>query len=89
VPDRELDIDRVMTGNDEEPGYGLGAVQDAVDLASGQEQMTWIMHEGRRIAAIVPVDRVAELCLRHLKPVRPTTDPSVRPFHVDGSWCAP
>lgn len=87
MPDRELDID--VTRSQLTP-YGMAeALSDAIDLASDQEQMTWIMHKGRRIAAIVPVDRVAELCLRHLKPTRPTTDPSVRPFHVDGSWCAP
>lgn len=32
-------------------------VQDAIDLASDQDQMTWLVSNGKRIAAIVPVDQ--------------------------------
>jgi hypothetical protein len=35
------------------------ALEDAIDLASDQDQMTWLTDHGKRIAAIVPVD-VAE-----------------------------
>jgi hypothetical protein len=28
---------------------------DAIDLASDQDQMTWLLSDGKRIAAIVPV----------------------------------
>lgn len=41
------------------PENGWDELQDAADLASDQDQLTWIVRGGRRIAAIVPVD-VAE-----------------------------
>jgi hypothetical protein len=34
-------------------------IADAIDLASDQDKVTWITENGKRIAAIVPVD-VAE-----------------------------
>jgi hypothetical protein len=35
----------------------LSGLQDAIDLASDQDQVTWLTDHGRRIAAIVPVSR--------------------------------
>jgi hypothetical protein len=43
----------------------LDLIQDAIDLASDQDQMTYLTNsEGKRIAAIVPVD-MAEHATRH------------------------
>jgi hypothetical protein len=84
---RETEFDIDSQPHDE---YIVPHLIDAIDLASDQDTTTWLTRaDGKRIAAIVPVDRVAELCLRHLKPVRPARDPQVHPFHADGSWCAP
>jgi hypothetical protein len=65
-------------------GEGVRALEDAIDLASDQDRMTWLVSNGKRVAAIVPVDRVAEICLRHLKPVHQQSG-----FHADGSRCRP
>lgn len=35
----------------------LGNLEDAIDLASDQDQMTWLLDHGKRIAAIVPVEQ--------------------------------
>ena len=35
---------------------GGGPVADAVDAAAAQDQITWLTEDGKRIAAIVPVD---------------------------------
>jgi hypothetical protein len=35
----------------------LEALQDAIDLASDQDKMTWLLGRGKRIAAIVPVEQ--------------------------------
>jgi hypothetical protein len=77
--DKELDIGRVMTGNDEEPGCGLGAVRDAVDLASDQDQETWITEDGKRIACIVPAS-AAEYAL---KPVLAAEQPVQKDSEID------
>jgi hypothetical protein len=33
-----------------------GDIADAIDLASDQDQITWLTDHGKRVAAIVPVD---------------------------------
>jgi hypothetical protein len=43
-------------------------VNDAIDLASDQDQGTWLTEDGKRIAAIVPVD-VLEQHLNWLREV--------------------
>jgi hypothetical protein len=46
-----------------------GPLQDAIDLASDQDQMTWMVSDGKRVAAIVPVDWAEyELLIRTGKP---------------------
>ncbi len=37
----------------------LDGLADAIDLASDQDGITWLLYKGKRVAAIVPVD-VAE-----------------------------
>jgi hypothetical protein len=57
---KELEISHlasVRTGHLD--GVGEQRLLDAIDLASDQNQGTWLLDHGRRIAAIVPVD-VAE-----------------------------
>ena len=46
-------------------------LMDAIDLASDQDQMTWLVSDGKRIAAIVPVD-VAEAHERDIADVLAT-----------------
>jgi hypothetical protein len=49
-------------------GDWVNDLMDAIDLASDQDQMTWLIDgEGKRIAAIVPVES-AETALRFAEP---------------------
>lgn len=57
-------------------------LMDAIAGASDQDKVTWIMDGGKRIAAIVPPERVANICLRHLQPVFQSGG-----YHADGSRC--
>ena len=55
-------------------------VNDAIDLASDQDQATWLTEDGKRIAAIVPVD-VLEAHLNWLREVMTGEPlPDKRPF---------
>lgn len=55
-------------------------VNDAIDLASDQDQATWLTEGGKRIAAIVPVD-VLEAHLNWLREVMTGEPlPEQRPF---------
>jgi hypothetical protein len=56
---RELEIGNLGSSAETEDG-----LQDAIDLASDQDEGTWLTQDGKRIAAIVPVD-MAEYALRH------------------------
>lgn len=53
---RELDL----TVLDAQGACAVDDIQDAVDLASDQDQVTWLTDGGKRVAAIVPVE-AAEL----------------------------
>lgn len=50
MTDRELDLNGYST---EDLHY---EIVSAIDLASDQNQATWLTEDGKRIAAIVPVD---------------------------------
>jgi hypothetical protein len=63
VTDRELNVNEYRMAGE---AY-WDAVADAIDLASDQDTTTWLTDNGKRIAAIVPVD-VAE---------RAKTDPRI------------
>lgn len=54
--ERELDITMEAPGSPEESEQLLGRLMDAIDGASDQNWHTWLTIDGRRIAAIVPVD---------------------------------
>jgi hypothetical protein len=59
LPD-ELDITALTEGNTDEDyveqGQQAGKLIDAIDAASDQDHVTWLTSNGKRIAAIVPVD---------------------------------
>ena len=50
MADRELELRETSLATGQ-------AILDAIDLASDQDQMTWITNGGKRIAAIVPVEQ--------------------------------
>lgn len=52
MTDRELELDTPLPSSEKL----LEDLIDAVDLASDQDQATWLTSDGKRIAAIVPVD---------------------------------
>lgn len=54
----ELDIAKFLTDRSDE-AYELSQVIGAVDNASDQDKITWLTTDGKRIAAVVPVE-VAE-----------------------------
>ncbi len=61
MPDKEINLsEREIRMEDIEElfdGAGFNAgLRDAIDRASDQDQTTWLTTEGKRIAAIVPVD---------------------------------
>lgn len=51
----ELDLDGLQADDGSTAENWREKLQDAIDLASDQDQMTWIKSNGRRIAAIVSV----------------------------------
>ena len=59
----ELDVSALVSGNDVADWAGsvdpLDALMNAIEAASDQDQMTWLTENGKRVAAVVPVD-VAE-----------------------------
>lgn len=55
----------------------------AVDAASVEGTVTWLKNSaGAPIAAIVPLERVSGVCLRHLEPCAQRTE-----FHRNGERC--
>jgi hypothetical protein len=58
MAERELHINiETLAGGSDAEGRALNDLMDAIDLASDQDQMTWLVrHDGKRIAAIVPAD---------------------------------
>ena len=54
VGDRELELSADGT---KDFAVVADELMDAIDLASDQDQMTWLVSDGRRVAAIVPVDQ--------------------------------
>ncbi len=54
----QIDIIAMLAVSDDE-GFDLGPLLEAVEAASSQDGITWLTENGKRIAAIVPVD-VAE-----------------------------
>ena len=53
--DNELNLDAYNPDHDE--SGALADLANAVDLASDQDKRTWVMSNGKRVAAIVPVDQ--------------------------------
>jgi hypothetical protein len=52
----ELDLAAVLDSSGPIDAVGAGMLRDAIDAASDQDRITWLTRDGRRIAAIVPVD---------------------------------
>lgn len=46
----ELDIDQLWAESENHP-----KIMDAIDAASDQDRRTWLISDGKRVAAIVPV----------------------------------
>jgi hypothetical protein len=57
--DAEIDVTPLLDIDEFGKGLARRELVDAIDLASDQGRKTWLMYDGKRIAAIVPVD-VAE-----------------------------
>jgi hypothetical protein len=55
----ETDVTLFRMAGAHSPQEDIDKINDAIDLASDQDQMTWLTENGKRIAAIVPVE-VAE-----------------------------
>jgi hypothetical protein len=74
------------------PEDGWDELQDAIDLASDQDTVTWLTRDGRRVAAIVPADvagdherRIAEVLpviRHHRQPHGEITERLVPPEHL-------
>lgn len=72
---------RIYAGSIDVPEHRQ--IRDAIDAANVQGTTTWIKNTaGAPVAAIVPLDRVAGLCLRHLQPCYQDSQ-----HHRDGSRC--
>lgn len=74
----ELNLDRMRQGYE---GYGdfYEWTMNAIDNASDQDTITWVVHDGKRICAIVPVD-VAEHHLGCMGEVAERIPPQVPAF---------
>lgn len=58
--DAALEVHAVQTGDEFDAGPEMSllrSLQDAIDLASDQDRMTWLTDRGKRIAAVVPVEQ--------------------------------
>lgn len=53
---REVDISHLLEAHCEDGDMAVSNLQDAIDRASDQDQMTWLADHGKRVAAIVPVE---------------------------------
>lgn len=49
----------------------LASLTDAIDLASDQDQMVWLVDEGKRVAAIVTTEEGEEAEQRRYRPLTP------------------
>lgn len=65
MADHEIDLSEDGT---KDMAVAADELMDAIDLASDQGQVTWVLSDGKRIAAIVPVD-VAEAVSKTLSEV--------------------
>jgi hypothetical protein len=59
--DNELDIGPAAFPRDSWKNDVADAFMDAIDLASDQDTVTWLTEDGKRVAAIVPVDMAEHL----------------------------
>lgn len=48
-------------GSLEEDGQFVDDITDAIDAASDQDHVTWLTSDGKRVAALVPVDQVRKI----------------------------
>lgn len=65
MTDREITFES-LAEDEQAPLDRLSKVIDAIDLASDQDQATWITAESRRIAKIAPVDEIPDGLLRRI-----------------------